>query len=169
MDITKPDGSTASASNIDTYIQDVKKAINERLVDVLGGDWTVSTAITVSKVGGAVTFSGTGFQATQPVTDLGNITGAVALDFDVRGNYMKAVLTGNVTFSVSNMRPGTTYVLMLRQDGTGGRSITMPAGVRYATTPTFVTTASTLALITITPFSSSVGLAVVGGSGWNVS
>jgi len=167
VDSTKPDGATAAASDIDLFLKQIKLAVTERLNDVFGGDWTVSTNVTVTKVGSEVTISGK--QAYQSSTDLGNITGATALDFDTVGNYIKATLTGNVTFSVSNMKVGTTYVLMLKQDGTGGRTITMPSGVRYTSTPTFVTTANLCTMITITSYTSSIGLAVVGGSGWNVS
>lgn len=171
MNPTIPDGATYALSDVDLAIQDIKKAINERLNDVLGGDWTVSTNITVTKVGGAVSFNGTGYQATQPVVDLGNITGATVLDFDVRGNYIKATLTGSVTFSVSNMRVGTTYILMLKQNGTGGYGITWPSGVKWAggVTPTLTTTANTTTFITLTPYSTSNAMGAVAGTGYSVS
>ena len=171
MDPTVPDGATTALSDIDIVIQDVKKAINERLNDVLGGDWTVSTNITVTKVGGAVSFNGAGYQANQPLTDLGNISGTVALDFDVRGNYIKATLTGSTTFTVANMRTGTTYILMLKQNGTGGYGITWPSGIKWAggIAPTLTTTASTTTLITLTPFSTSNAMGAVAGTGFSVS
>lgn len=170
-DETLPDGASALASDLDTFLQEIKKAYNERLATAFGGSWGTSTEADITKIRGVVDFNGTGKQTNQPVTDLGNITGATALDFDVRGNYIKATLTGNVTFSVSNMRTGTTYVLMLKQDGTGGRTITWPSGIKWAggVTPTFVTTASTTALVTLTPFSTSNAMGAVAGSGYSVS
>jgi hypothetical protein len=167
VDTTKPDGSTTAATDIDLEIKKVKLAYNERLADVFGGDWSVSAEVTPTKLGPTIAINTN--QANQDVTSAGNITGAVALDFDTIGNHYFATMTGNVTFSVANMRLGTSYVLYLKQDGTGGRTITMPSGVRYTATPTFNTSANLVTMITITPYSSTIGLAVVAGTGWNVS
>ena len=171
VDEAVPNGASAAASSIDTIIQDVKRAVNERMLDLFGISFSSSTEQIISKLSGAVTFNGAGKQAVQLVTALGNITGATALDFDARGNYISATLTGNVTFSVSNMRVGTTYMLFLSQDGTGGRTLTWPAGIRWAggVTPTFNTTAARCSLVTLTPFSASVALASVAGTNYNVS
>jgi len=170
-DPTKPDGASTAANTIDTELQKVKLAYNERLADAFGGDWSVSTEVDVTKVGDAVTFNGAAKQANQPVAALGNISGATALDFDVRGNYITATLTGNVTITVSNMRVGTTYVLIITQDATGGRSIGWPAGVRWpgGATPTPVTTANRVTVYTLTPYSSTILLGSMPGTNYNVS
>lgn len=171
VDEAIPDGASAPAASIDTYIQDVKKALNERMLDLFGVDFASSTEQLIAKLSGAVTFNGTGKQATQPVSAIGNISGATALDFDVRGNYLTATLIGNVTATVSNMRVGTTYVMMLAQDGTGGRTFAFDSNVRWpgGTAPTFDTTANSVTMVTITPYSSSRGLASVSGTDYNVS
>jgi hypothetical protein len=80
-------------------------------------------------------------------------------------------LTGAVTFTFSNMRVGTTYVLLIAQNGTGGYAITWPSGVRWpgGTTPTFNTTASRVSLVTITPISGSIALGSLSGTNYNVS
>jgi hypothetical protein len=171
VDEAVPNGASAAASSIDTIIQDVKKSVNERMLDLFGVTFSSSTEQLISKLSGAVTFNGTAKQANQAVTALGNITGAVALDFDVRGNYLTATLTGNVTFSVSNLRVGTTYVLFLAQDATGTRTITWPAGVRWpgGTAPTFNTTASRASVVTLTPYSGSIALGSLAGTNYNVS
>lgn len=168
---TIPDGASAPASSIDTYIKDLKKAVNERMLDIFGVTFSSSTEQQPSKISGAVTFNGTGKQANQPVAAIGNITGATAIDFDVRGNYMTATLTGNVTFSFSNARVGTTYVLVLQQDGTGGRTITWPAGIRWpgGTAPTPNTTANRVSIFTFVPFSTSVLMGSLVGTNYNVS
>ena len=166
-----PDGASALAASIDTYIQDVKKAYNERLATAFGGDWSTSTEADIEKIDGVVDFNGTGKQANQPVANLGSISGTVNLDFDVRGNYIKATLTGATTFTVSNTRVGTTYILMLIQDATGGRVITWPSGIRWAggTTPTLNTAANRVTLVTLVPFSSTVALGALAGTNFNVS
>lgn len=171
MDTTKPDGSTTAANTIDSLFVGVKQAIKERMTDVFGIDFESSTEQTVGKLSGAVTFNGTGKQANQPLTAIGNITGATTIDFDARGNYLSATLTGNVTFTFSNMRVGTTYVLLLSQNGTGGYTITWPSGLRWpgGTTPTFNTTASRASLVTITPVSGSIALGSLCGTNYNVS
>jgi len=170
-DPTKPDGATTAANTIDTEIQKVKLAYNERLATAFGGDWSTSTEADITKIDDAVTFNGTAKQANQPLTAIGNITGATTLDFDVRGNYMSMTLTGAVTFTFSNMRVGTTYVLLIAQNGTGGYAITWPSGVRWpgGTTPTFNTTANRVSLVTITPISGSVALGSLSGTNYNVS
>lgn len=169
VNTAKPAGS--DTANVDDDMRAIKLAYNERLNDVLGVTWASDDPVLPSKIKGVADFYGTGKQAVQAVVDLGNITGTVAIDFDVRGNYIKATLTGNVTFTVSNMRPGTTYVLILIQDGTGGRTITWPSGIRWpgGTAPTFNTTANRVSVVSILPFSSTIGLAFFGGTNFNVS
>ncbi len=171
VDITKPNGAADAAEAIDTFIQDVKKAVIERMDYLLGGSFASSTEQTIEKLRGVAEFFGAGKQAVQPVTALGNISGTVALDFDVRGNYITATLTDATTFTFANLRPGTTYLLFLKQDATGGRGIFFPASMRWpggTTTPTFNTVANSLTVITITPYG-SVALGNVAGTGYNVS
>lgn len=68
-------------------------------------------------------------QVTQVLVNLGNITGAVALDLR-QGMIYQATLTGNVTFSISNAPPGPCRIsLVLIQDATGNRTASLPAGV----------------------------------------
>jgi hypothetical protein len=169
VDPTVPAGS--APANVDDDMRDIKIAYNERLDDVFGVTWATDDPVLPSKIKGVADFYGTGKQTVQPVVDLGNITGTVAVDFDVRGNFIKATLTGNVTFTVSNMRPGTSYVWLLAQDGTGGRIITWPSGIRWAggTAPTLVTTANRVTVVSVVPYSSTVGLAFLGGTNFNVS
>jgi len=165
-----PNGAADAASNIDTYIQDTKKAYNERLLDIFGIDCTSSTEQQPTKISGAVTFNGAGKQANQPVAAVGNITGATTLDFDVRGNYLTMTLTGNVTFTLSNARVGTVYTLIITQDGTGGRTITWPASVRWpgGVAPTINTTANRVTIVSLIPHAAVI-LGAVAGTNYNVS
>lgn len=170
-DPTKPDGAVTAANTIDTEIQKVKLAYNERLAYAFGGDWSTATEAVIDKLRGVVNFNGTGKQANQPFTDLGNIFGTVNLDFDVRGNYITFTATADVTFTFSNVRVGTTYVLLGKQDGVGNNDIFFPSSVRWpgGSTPTFNYTANTVNMYTLTPYSSSIILGSLSGTGYNVS
>ena len=64
------------------------------------------------------------------------------------GNVFKITMTGNCTFTFSNPPASGTagsFTLILIQDGTGSRTATWPAAVKWAsaTAPTLTTTATT--------------------------
>lgn len=67
------------------------------------------------------------------VTALGNISGAVDIDLSA-GPVYTGTLTGNVTLTFTNP-PSAGFaaevVLIFVQDGTGGRTITWPAGTKW--------------------------------------
>jgi hypothetical protein len=69
------------------------------------------------------------------------------------GNVFEITLTGNCTFTFSNP-PATgkagAFTLILKQDGTGSRTATWPAAVKWAggTAPTLTTTASKTDILT---------------------
>ena len=86
--------------------------------------------------------------------------------FDLAGNYKEGVvtantgtaytintangtlqiltLTGNCTFTFPTATAGQSFILLLKQDGTGGRTVTWPAAVKWpgSTAPTITSTAS---------------------------
>jgi hypothetical protein len=74
--------------------------------------------------------------------DAGNSGTALTLDFN-NGNCQLVTLTGNITFTFSNPQPGARYLLELKQDGTGSRTVTWPAAVKWSggVAPTLTTTA----------------------------
>jgi hypothetical protein len=59
-----------------------------------------------------------------------NVGGITDLNWPA-GRMLFISLTGNTTLSFSGGKSGVTYVLMLQQDGTGGRTITWPADVLF--------------------------------------
>lgn len=67
----------------------------------------------------------------------------IALDWD-NGNRQYVTLAGNRTFTFANPLEGSGYTIVLIQDGTGSRTITWPAGIRWVggAVPTLTTTAS---------------------------
>lgn len=83
--------------------------------------------------------------------DLGDVTGATNLSWGSSLNY-KCRLTGNVTFTFNTSPPddGAVCVLRAKQDGTGTRTITWPAGVHWdaGTAPAPNTGANKIAIYT---------------------
>lgn len=57
-------------------------------------------------------------------------------------NCHRITLAGNTTLTFSGAVDGEKLILELKQDGTGGRQITLPANVRYSTTIPSVTLSS---------------------------
>ena len=121
----------------------------------------LGTALTGYSIGttiGTVSSSDTVLQAIQKISgnqkisefDSGNSGTSKTLDF-TNGYSQKSTLTGNVTFTFSNPISGQAYVLKLVQDGTGSRTVTWPAAVKWSggTAPTLTTTASKTDLINL--------------------
>jgi len=82
--------------------------------------------------------------------DNGNSGTALTLDF-VSGNCQALTLTGNCTLTFLNTKPAGRYLLELKQDGTGSRTVTFPSEVKWSggVAPTLTTTASKTDIITL--------------------
>jgi len=170
VDTTIPNGATANASDIDTFIQDVKKAYNERLGSLFGGTWESDDPIVITKVGTKITISGG--QVYTGIYDAGNSGSAKTIDWD-DGDQQKVTLTADCTFTFSNVKVGGSYVLHLLQDGTGGWDITLPAACKQGTAA-FVTsflsqTTGTLTTIAFTVYNSATLITNALTSGSSVS
>jgi hypothetical protein len=78
---------------------------------------------------------------------------ALTTGVDVGSSAYDLHMTGNVTLTVSGFTAGVRQeiFLILRQDATGGRTVTWPTSIIWSggTAPTFVTTANTVQLITL--------------------
>jgi hypothetical protein len=59
-----------------------------------------------------------------------NASGSYTIDTSMYDEF-QLTMTGNVTLSFSNPLPGDSFIVKLRQDGVGGRTVTLPASVRY--------------------------------------
>jgi hypothetical protein len=72
-----------------------------------------------------------------------NTSTAYTIDL-ANGSVQILTLTGNCTFTFPTATAGRSFLLMLRQDGTGSRTVTYPAAVKWpaSTSPTITTTAS---------------------------
>lgn len=165
VDVTKPAGS--DTANVDDDIRATKLALLERLTDILG---VVASADPwdVTKVGTALQLASA--QAKATYYNAGNTSTALTINWN-NGNSQKCTLTGNVTFTLTNPVAGSWYSLECIQDGTGGRSMTFPATVRWtnnSSAPSFITVASRVTIISLY-YTGSVYLAFLGGTGFNVS
>jgi hypothetical protein len=70
---------------------------------------------------------------------------STAYTIDLAGGSVQILtLTGNCTFTFPTATAGQSFILLLKQDGTGGRTVTWPASVEWpgATAPTITSTAS---------------------------
>ena len=96
----------------------------------------------------------------------GNSSTALTIDWST-GHTQKVTLTGNCTFTFSNGIAGEVYILHLFQDGTGSRTVTWPAAVKWAagTAPTLTTTASRVDIITFS-FDGTDWFGVVSGQNY---
>ncbi len=70
-------------------------------------------------------------------------------DLDTGQSYI-LTLTGNTTITPTNMKSGATYIMILKQDGTGNRTITWNSVFKWAggTAPTLSTGANDVDIIT---------------------
>lgn len=66
------------------------------------------------------------------------------------GTLFDLTLTGNCTFTFPTATAGRQFTLMLKQDGTGGRTVTLPSSVRWSSdgAPTISTTAGRTDVLT---------------------
>lgn len=83
------------------------------------------------KAGGAMTGRLDGHSGTIKLVAKGSISGAQSLDLST-GQYFTATITGNTTFSVTNVPSGTFATpLFLRLTNAGAHTITWPASFRW--------------------------------------
>ena len=73
----------------------------------------------------------------------------IALDWN-NSNVQSVTLAGNRTFTFSNPKSGGRYLILLKQDATGSRTVTWPTIIwQDGTAPTLTTTANKTDLITL--------------------
>ncbi len=92
--------------------------------------------------------------------DAGNSGSSKTLDWD-NGNTQLCTMTAACTFTLSNPKDGFRYLILLKQDGTGGWAPTWPSSVKWAggTVPTWATAPGRVDLVTL------VWVAGIGASG----
>ncbi len=107
--------------------------------------YTINTGLTLVDLESSNVKAQT-FQLTQPTAI--NSTTTTTLDLST-GNLLELVLTGPTTLTFSNPKIGT-YIIKVKQDGTGGRTLTFPI-MKWsdAAVPTITSTANAIDLITL--------------------
>lgn len=148
-------GSTAQAHASDSLVEEVFSVTHwNDLLDYLdaehNSDGTHDDTI-VAKLAGAQTFTGIKtfnaaaiFSKATKNTLVTNTDGAtVTFDLDA-GNIHTVTLAGNRTLAVSNEDAGQCFIIRLKQDATGSRTVTWFTGISWAdgSAPTLTTTAN---------------------------
>jgi len=87
-----------------------------------------NVGIATTTPGHALTIAGAYYSK---MVELGNRSGNVTIDWN-SGNTQHMVLTGNATTSFTNGKSGGRYTLVIKQDGTGARTMTWPSSVRWS-------------------------------------
>lgn len=108
--LTRENGSTIDAGDFTAIVTDI-------LDDVVAA--SVASAVPNAVAG--------------TVVNKGNITGAVSFaefnNVNIVNALMRATLTGNITINTSSLpsspKPGTQFAMRLKQDATGGRTMTL--------------------------------------------
>ncbi len=108
-------------------------------VDVSGV--TTGTYYAATFQGGNVNINGGQFGS--DIYVIGSSGSSQTIDWN-NGNTQHITLTANCTLTFSNGISGRKYTLIVKQDGSGSRTITWPASVRWSggTAPTLTTTAN---------------------------
>jgi len=108
--------------------------------------YTINTGLTLADLESSNVKAKT-FELTQP-TAINSTTTTTTLDLS-NGNLLELVLTGPTTLAFSNPKIGT-YIIKIKQDGTGGRTLTFPI-MKWAdaAVPTITTAANAIDLITL--------------------
>ena len=131
-------------SNFDTVYNEFNGNIEDANIDA-------AAAIAVTKISGtAVNLSST--QSLTGKKTFASTVGTVTADSDDTtitfnmntSNIHSVTLGGNRTLAVSNVASGQSFIIILKQDGTGSRTVTWWSGIKWAgaAAPTLITTAS---------------------------
>ena len=105
---------------------------------------TVNGATLSGTLSGSPTFSGKPIFTASVPTIVADSDGAT-ITFNMNsGNLHSVTLGGNRTLAVSNVATNQSFVVILKQDGTGSRTVTWWSGIKWvgASAPTLTTTAS---------------------------
>lgn len=147
-------GITYTASAVNNVRIDNAATGNAPDIQVEGGDTNIDLNL-VPKGTGLVKIGGDGLDVNNHAfgdsteVDNGNSGTADTIDWG-SGNFQKSTMTGNCTYTFTAPPVKGRYQLMLVQDGTGSRTATWPAAVKWpgGTAPTLSTAASSIDIIT---------------------
>jgi hypothetical protein len=132
-------GSYGNASSIPTFTVDEKGRLTA------AGTVSVNSGLTLTDLISSNVKAKT-FELTQPSSI--NSTSITTLDLST-GNVLQVVLTGSTTLAFTNPKIGT-YIIKIKQDATGNRTLNFPT-IKWAdaAVPTVTSTANAVDLLTI--------------------
>jgi hypothetical protein len=143
--------STANSAAI--YANGAFIAANTKTANTSINTWTANQTFTVANVTNQLEVYGRAFQNIITLTDASTITMNLA-----QTNNFSVTLGGNrILANVANSTPGQSGFLVVRQDGTGSRTLSFGSGWRFPSNsaPTLTTTANAVDLIVYTATTTS--------------
>jgi hypothetical protein len=143
--------STANSAAI--YANGAFTAANTKTANTSINTWTANQTFTVANVTNQLEVYGRAFQNIITLTDASTITMNLA-----QTNNFSVTLGGNrILANVTNSTPGQSGFLVVRQDGTGSRTLSFGSGWRFPSNsaPTLTTTANAVDLIVYTATTTS--------------
>lgn len=148
---TFADGNVLTAAQLNNEFNNLLNALALMNSDVASNAGVVFSKLDSATVAGVTaTQTLTNKTLTKPTVN-GSIlaytsdTDGATVTFDMSASNVHTVtLGGNRTLAVSNVSTGQAFVIILKQDATGSRTVTWWAGIKWpnATAPTLTTTAS---------------------------
>lgn len=143
--------------------------------------YTKNSGGSVVQVGGDVTLTGTE-TLTNKTIEAGTFTNGYTEELVsaststaytislANGSVQYLTLTGNCTYTFPTPAAGKSFTLVQKQDGTGSRTVTWPASVKWpaGTAPTITATASKADKFIFTAIDSSSWLGSVAGQNYTV-
>lgn len=128
LTFTRADGSTFSAGNFNTYINaQITPAIDAAMADVTTALGTIPGQVSTAVASAVPTAVAGGVTAKGNVT--GNVTFTPLTAAQMVNRIITATLTGNITIDKANFPsspiPGTQFAMVLKQDATGNRTLTL--------------------------------------------
>lgn len=145
-------GKTLQTSGV--VVNDTDDVSGVTSIDVDGTTEATSTTTGVIKAAGGMSAQKnvvSGGQIGSTITDKGNSGTSLTIDWN-DGNVQFVDLTGDVgTLTLNNPISGFGYTLVLKQDGTGGHTVTWPASILWpgGTEPTLSTAANAIDVVTL--------------------
>ena len=151
--IVRSDGTSKGVQSSAIAIDDSDNLTGVTSIDIDGTTESTSTTTGSIKTAGgigALKNVVSGGQIGSTITDDGNSGTSQTIDFN-DSNVHFVDMTGNVTFTLSNPISGFAYQLILKQDATGSRTATWPAGVKWpgGTAPTLSTAANSIDIVSL--------------------
>lgn len=152
--LIRSDGTTKGVQASGVVVDDSDNVTGVTSIDVDGTTEATSTTTGVVKAAGGMSAQKNvvaGGQIGSTITDKGNSGTSLTIDWN-DGNVQFVDLTGDVgTLTLNNPISGFGYTLVLKQDGTGGHTVTWPGTIKWpaGAAPTLSTAGNSIDVVTL--------------------